>query len=170
MAGLVPDHHVVDVQEEGSRRLTRDEECDRILERYGTDDFERLSTALERQFETLHHRAQLLLGVCGVLISASVLVLTGRLIGRFSLLTGSKVGPALVLAGALATGAAGVVCTIVLRIRWITAHPGRNLRAWILSTLRYRDGKAAAYRISVVMVALSMASFHAAMSVALVNY
>jgi hypothetical protein len=168
VASLVLKHHVADVQE-GSRWLTRDEECDRILERYGTDDFERLSTALERQFEMLHHRAQLLLGVCGVLISASVLVLTGRLIGRFSLLTGSKAGPALVVAGALATGAAGVVCTIVLRIRWITSHPGRDLRAWLLSTLRTRDGKALAYRVSVVLIALSMVSFQVAMTIALVS-
>src|SRR5690242_2829653 len=63
------------------KRLTRDEECDRIIEAHGPADFAGISEALDRQFRTIHNRAQLLLGICGVLISASVLVTTGRLIG-----------------------------------------------------------------------------------------
>jgi hypothetical protein len=60
--------------------LTLGEEADRILK--SPRDFELISAALDRQFHTIHNHAQLLLGICGVLITASVLVTSGRLTGR----------------------------------------------------------------------------------------
>jgi hypothetical protein len=55
-------------------------------------DFESISVAFDRQFTTLHNRAQLLLGICGVLISASVLVTAGRFIGGRGLFLAPKAG------------------------------------------------------------------------------
>ena len=62
--------------------LARVDECDRILRVYGASAVEQIVGALDRQFRIIHNRAQLLLGICGVLISASVLVTTGKIIGR----------------------------------------------------------------------------------------
>jgi hypothetical protein len=152
------------------KTLTRDQECDRILERYGATDFERISEALDRQFRTIHNHAQLLLTICGVLISASILVTTGRLIG----------GPAgfhhhytagimLVTAGVLDIAAASVVIGTVLNIRWITRQPGDDLRSWVFSNLVYRDRKTRAYRVATVLILLSMMSHQVAIAIAMLQ-
>lgn len=150
-----------------SHRMTVEQECDRLLEEYSRD-FERISNVLDRHFETIHDRAQLLLSICGVLISASVLVTTGRFIGGRIKFAGHQVtGLLLVMAGILDIAAAAIVVGWVLRIRWITRHPGEDVRSWLLSNLAYRDSKARAYRLSTVLVLLSMASYQCAIAIAL---
>src|SRR5262249_8500682 len=146
------------------QKLNRDEECDRILQVHGADDFAAISAELNRQFTTIHNRAQLLLGICGVLISASVLVTTGRLIGRPQFLHQRFAGQLLVVAGVLEITAAAVVIAGVLNVRWITQQPGTDLRAWVMSNLKYRDAKTRAYRLSLVLVLLSMAMYQSAVA------
>jgi hypothetical protein len=152
------------------RQLTRDEECKRILQQYGPTSYDRISEALDRQFRTIHNRAQLLLGVCGVLISASVLVTTGRLIGRG---TGfqhhSLAGGVLILAGVLEISAAVLLVGGVLNVRWITQQPGDDLQGWVLTNLAYRDHKTRAYRVACVLVLLSMACYQTAIAVTLLE-
>jgi hypothetical protein len=150
-------------------KLSRDEECERILNVHGPGDFAAISTELNRQFATIHNRAQLLLGICGVLISASVLVTTGRLIGRPQFLHQRFAGRLLVVAGLLEIAAAAVVVGGVLNVRWITQQPGGDLRAWVLSNLKYRDGKTRAYRLGLVLVLLSMVLYQTAVAVALIQ-
>lgn len=147
--------------------VTREEECDRILLHH--EDFEHISSALNQQFTTIHNRAQVLLGICGVLISASVLVTTGKIIGRPSFRFQQAAGLLLVTAGALEIAAAAVVVAGVLNVRWITQQPGADLRAWVLSTLAYRDGKTRAYRVAIVLVLFSMATYQVAVAIALVQ-
>ncbi len=132
-------------------------------------DFDRLSIALDRQFRTLHNRAQLLLGICGVLISASVVVTTGRIIGRPTFEHQHLAGILLVAAGALEITAAAIVVGSVMRIRWITQQPGADLPAWIHANLAFRDAKTRSYRIAILLVLLSMFAYQAAIAIALVQ-
>src|SRR5262249_39698278 len=149
--------------------LTREQECDRILQVYGTD-FEGISVALDRQFRTLHNRAELLLGICGVLVSASVLITTGRFIGGRLLLADQPLaGDLLGGAGILAIAAAVIVLGRVLNIRWNTQLPGADMRSWILNNLAHRDKKTRAYRMGTVFVMLSMVAYQIAISVALIQ-
>ena len=150
--------------------LTREEECERIVKAHGPDGFDRISEALDRQFRTIHNRAQLLLGICGVLISASVVVTTGRLIGRRPEFQHQHfAGVMLVIAGVLEIAAAGVVVGGVLNIRWITQHAGDDLHAWVRANLAYRDRKTAAYRLAIAFVLLSMLSYQIAIAIALLQ-
>jgi hypothetical protein len=157
------------VVERVGRTLTRDVESERILAEYA-EDFERISEALDRQFRTIHNRAQLLLGVCGVLISASVVVTTGRIIGgRAEFRHQHVAGLLLVVAGLLDIAGAGIVVGGVLNVRWITQQPGEELRAWVLSNLLYRDRKTRAYRFACTFVLLSMVSYQVAIAIALLQ-
>ena len=152
------------------KELTREAECRRILKSHGPASFERISEALDRQFRTIHNRAQLLLGICGVLISASVLVTTGRLIGHHPEFVHQHVaGILLVVAGILEIGAAAIVVGGVLNIRWITQQPGEDLHDWVYSNLAYRDQKTLAYRWAIAFVLLSMLSYQTAIAIALLQ-
>jgi hypothetical protein len=152
------------------RTLTRQEECERILGAHRLGDFEHISEALDRQFRTIHNHAQLLLGVCGVLITASVLLTTGRLIGgRGEFPHQHAAGLLLIVAGLLDIAGAAVVVGGVLSVRWITQQPGAELRAWVYSNLVYRDRKTHAYRAAIVLVLLSMVSYQVAIAIALLR-
>jgi hypothetical protein len=152
------------------KALTREQECERIVASYGPASFERISEALDRQFRTIHNRAQLLLGICGVLISGSVVVTAGRLIGgRAALQQHHAAGRLLIVAGVLDIMACGVLVGGVLDLRWITQQPGEDLPAWILSNLVYRDRKTAAYRVAIVLLLLSMMSYQIAIVIALLQ-
>src|SRR5215472_10109270 len=92
--------------------LTRTEECKRILEAHEADvsdsgPFDQISSALDRQFTTIHNRAQLLLGICGILISASVLAAAGHVV-HSGVAHGRTAGFLLMLAGSLEIVAAGI--------------------------------------------------------------
>ena len=149
-------------------RLPREEECNRILRGHNAD-FACISDALDKQFRTIHNRAQLLLGICGVLISASVVVTTGRIIGRPDFLHQHFAGRLLIVAGVLDIASAAVVVANVLSVRWITQQPGADLRAWVLSNLEDRDRKTRAYRIGIFLVLLSMVSYQTAVAMALIQ-
>jgi len=153
-----------------SRALTREQECERILRSHSPGDFDSISAALDRQYRTIHNRAQLLLGICGVLISASVVVTTGRLIGgRAEFAHQHVAGVMLVIAGALEIGAAAVVVGGVLHVRWITQQPGEELRDWVMANLVYRDRKTLVYRVATLLILLSMISYQIAIAIALLQ-
>jgi len=155
-----------------ARFLTLDEECERIVKSHGPEDFERISEALDRQFRTIHNRAQLLLGICGVLISASVVVTAGRLIGRAArpeFEHQHAAGRLLVVAGMLDIAASAVVVGGVLNIRWSTRQPGDDLHAWVLSNLAYRDRKTRAYQVATVFLLFSMIAYQIAIAIAMLQ-
>ncbi len=139
------------------------------MKHHGPADFERISDALDRQFRTIHNRAQLILGICGVLISASVLVTTGKLIGRPQSSNQHAASILFVVAGVLEIAAAAVVVGGVLNIRWITQQPGEDLHTWVTSNLAYRDSKTRAYRAGIILVLLSMISYQTAIAIALLR-
>jgi hypothetical protein len=153
-----------------SKPLTLEQECERIVKSHGPGDFARVSEALDRQFRTIHNRAQLLLGICGVLISASVVVTTGRLIGRRPEFEHQHTaGVLLVAAGVLEVAAAGVVVGGVLNIRWSTRQPGEDLHAWVYTNLAYRDRKTRAYQVATMLLLLSMISYQVAIAIAMLQ-
>jgi hypothetical protein len=152
------------------KRLTLEDECERIVEAHGPASFERISEALDRQFRTLHNRAQLLLGICGVLISASVVVTTGRLIGRGPQFEHQHAaGLLLVAAGVLEIAAAAMVVGGVLNIRWSTRQPGEELREWVRHNLAYRDRKTRAYQVATLLLLLSMVSYQIAIAIVMLQ-
>jgi hypothetical protein len=153
--------------------LNRAEECDRILEAHEADlssssQFDQISAALDRQFTTIHNRAQLLLGICGILISASVLVATGRIINA-GLVHEREAGLLLSGAGMLEIMAAAILVGGVLNVRWITQQPGDDLREWIMTNLKYRDGKTRAYRVSTAFLLAGMIAYQTAVVIAVLR-
>ena len=149
--------------------LSREQECERILECYGSN-FETISVALDRQYSTIQGRAQVVLGICGILISASVLATTtGKLIGRVGTEHPRIAGVVLIAAGIFEVSAAAVVVGSVLSVRWITQLPGADVRSWVMSNLIYRDRKTSFYHVAVTLVLLSMVAYETAIAIALLQ-
>ncbi len=149
--------------------LTRDQECARLIDNYGADGFDGIAAELDRQIRTIHNRAQVLLQICGMLMSASILVTTGKLVfGGIATDMQRFVGYLIVVAGALLVAAAGVIVGGVLSIRFISQHPGDGIGAWVVANLRYRDAKTFAYRVSIAIVLASVLVFQIAIGTALV--
>jgi hypothetical protein len=145
------------------RHLTRDEERNRILREYAGAGFPEIMAMLERQFTVLHNRAQVLLGLCGIIISTTGF--SGRLIAGTD-----ERAQWLVIAGvALVLLAAGVVCWGVLHLRWLTMQLGGDTPAWLATTLRYRDTKTNAYRVGLLLMLLGLALYAAAIAIMLLN-
>lgn len=143
------------------RALTRDQECDRIL-RIAGDDLDDIVEALDRQFKLIHDRAQVLLAICGVLISTSVVLMTGKLIGKPQFKHQELVRMLFWSAGLVEILAAALVVIGVLQVRWMTQLPGASVREWVLASLEYRDQKTRAYRSSILLLVLAMTLFQVA--------
>ncbi len=138
----------------GARRRRREgrqrEECDRIMRIYG-DNYEQLSVMLDRQFQMMHARASVLLGICGVLIT------TTNVLQLFMLTRPARpIQAALFLGGCMALLAATTLVVGVLRIRWITRQPGEDTPTWVLSNISFRDRKTRAYHFSTAALVVSM--------------
>lgn len=147
-------------------RLTREQEADRFLKLYESDHPDQINHALDVQFRLMHNRAQVLLAICGVLLSTSVILMTGKLIGRPELVNREVVRILLIAAGTAEIAAAGTVVGGVLNVQWSSQLPGDNIRDWILSRLRYRDSKTNAYRVAILLILLSMVLFQSAATIA----
>ena len=128
---------------------------------YGDDAFAEIMAALERQFAVLHNRAQVLLGLCGIIISTTGF--SGRLIAGTD-----RWAQGLIIAGVcLVLLAAAVVCWGVLHLRWLTVQRGGTTREWLLTSLAYRDRKTNAYRLGISLMLLGLVSYVAAISIML---
>lgn len=147
-------------------RLTHEQEAERILSVCGPDRYDQIVHALDVQFRLMHNRAQVLLAICGVLLSTSVVLMTGKIIGRPEFVHREVIGTLLIGAGTSEIAAAAVIVGGVLSVRWSSQLPGDNMREWILTSLRYRDSKTNAYRVSTFLILLSMVLFQCAATVA----
>ena len=142
------------------RCLTRDEEADRILAVY-RDDLPAIMTMLERQFVVLHNRAQVLLTLCGIVISTTGF--SGRIIAGTNVLA-----QVLIIGGVgLVLLSAAIVVWGVLHLRWLTMQHGENTRDWLLTSLNYRDMKTNSYRIGIVVMLIGLTLYVAAIAVML---
>jgi hypothetical protein len=131
------------------------EELEELIALYRSDAAA-IRQELYDQFKTLHGRAQVLLGICGVLLTASVLITTGRIIGRGSYELARIAGWLLALAGLCDIGATAIIVGGVLHIKWLTHAPGEDLRTWVLRAVAHRNAKTRAYHAALVVVLLSM--------------
>lgn len=150
-----------------AERVSREEECERILSL--SDDRDVVFEALNAQFRLIHNRAQILLGICGVLLSTSVVLMTGKIIGQRKLEHQGVIAHLLLGAGATEIAALAMVIIGVLRIQWMTELPGKDVRAWVMTSLAYRDAKTRAYRISILLILISMVLFQTASTLAWVQ-
>lgn len=154
--------------ERATERETRDEECTRIIEAYAGDHLA-IFSALESHFNTLQTRAQVVLGICGVLLTASVLMMTGKLIvaGRDvpQLFFASRL---LIVAGVLDVLSGAVAVVGVLRIRWVTPPTG-ELRAWVMTRLAHRERKTRALHLGIALLVMSMIAYQIAGAIMLVQ-
>lgn len=146
-----------------STRLAPNMEADRIIHVYGEDSFRPIMEMLERHFLVLHNRAQVLLTLCGIIVS------TTGFSGRNIAGSGS-VAQILVVAGVLLVMiSAGVVCWGVLHLKWLTMQPGQQLKEWLLVSLAYRDFKTRTYRIALFVMLCGLASYVSAIILMLLN-
>lgn len=144
-------------------RASREAECREILTVSGPDRVERIRDLIEVQFATLQSRAQVILTISGVLLSASALIATGKLIAGPSLHDASQLmmaaGVTNIFSGAVAVGG-------VLRIRW-PIPPQGHLETWVMSRLAHRDHKTSALHVSIVLLLVSMVLYQTAVTIVL---
>lgn len=141
--------------------LTPQQEAERILAIYGQDQQSRIMELLERQFAILHNRSQVLLGLCGVVITTTGF--SGRLIAGTS-----ATAQAMIIIGVTLTlvAAVMVVCG-VLHLRWLTQQPGEAIRPWLMTCLAYRDRKTRFYRVGIYLMLIGLAFYVVAIALML---
>lgn len=118
---------------------------------------------LERQFAVLHNRAQVALGLAGIVVSTTGF--SGRLVA------GTNVWAQwLIISGlALILASAAIVVWGVLHLRWLTMQCGETTEAWLDASLAYRDKKTRAYRVGVIVLLVGLILYGAALAVTLLN-
>jgi hypothetical protein len=132
--------------------LTREQEADRILTLFG-DDTPSIMTMLERQFVVLHNRAQVLLTLCGIVISTTGF--SGRIIAGTN-----PLAQFLIIGGVgLVLLAAAIVVWGVLHLYWLTMQTGQDTRSWLINSLGYRDMKTQSYRAGLVVMLIGLALY-----------
>jgi hypothetical protein len=137
------------------------EERDQLLDLHHSNG-SAIKRELDAQFTTLHNRAQLLLGLCGVLLTASVLITTGRIIGRGTYALQHLAGWLLGTAGFCDILATAIIVGGVLHIRWLTPTSSENLADWTMRAIGHRDRKTVAYHVALAVVMLSMIFYEGA--------
>jgi len=143
--------------------LPRESEADRILAHYGADALPKIMEMLERQFMVLHNRAQVLLALCGIIIS------TTGFSGRNVAGTGPWALGLIVAGVALVLLSAAVVCYSVLHLRWLTMQPGQGVRAWLIVNLAYRDYKTLSYRVALIIMLIGLSAYVGAILIMLLH-
>lgn len=124
---------------------------------------EPIMAMLERQFSVLHNRTQVMIGLCGVVITTTGF--SGRIIAGTNF-----VAQLLIVNGiSLVLLAAAVVVWSVLHLRWLTQQPGEDIRAWLMTVLSYRDRKTDAYRVGMALLLVGLTLYVAAIGVMLLN-
>lgn len=144
------------------QQLDRQEEIGRIVKMFG-DDNKTVHDIIERQFTVLMARAQVLLGLCGVVVT--VTGFSGRMIAGTNTLA-----QWLIITGIALTLASAVTVVFgVLPLRWLTQQPGDGIEGWLDESLRYRDRKLAHYRVGIVLLLVGLVLYVGAMSIMLLN-
>jgi hypothetical protein len=145
-------------------KLSPDQEYNRIIAVYGKDDLLDALNLVERQLHTLTSRAQMLLGLCGIVIT--VTGFSGRIIAGTN-----RVAQALIVSGVSITLlAAALVVAGVMKLHWITQQPpDSDLPTLIKSSLAYRDRKMCYYRKAVFVLLLGLTCYVIAIAIMLLN-
>jgi len=136
-------------------------EVQRILQIYQPQGAAAVASLLERQFTVLHNRGQVLLGLCGIVITTTGF--SGRIIAGTS-----RLAQGLIISGVTSVlVAACVVVWGVMRLRWITQQPGDTTEHWLRAGLLHRDRKTHHYRTAIVFLIVGLALYVGAIAMML---
>lgn len=144
-------------------QLSQEEEHARVMREYADAPFETVMAMLERQFALLHNRSQILLTLCGILIT------TIGFSGRFIAGTNAWAQATVIASVIFALLAAAVVVWRVLHLHWLTGQLGADRGAWLRRSLEYRDLKTMGYRVGVWLLLLSLAFYVVAIAIMLMH-
>ena len=143
-----------------------EKEADQILRIYGgckdgqyaDANPKDITSLLERQFAVLTSRAQMLLGLSGIVITTTGF--SGRAIASTGLLAQWLIvsGIFFVLSGAVA------IVWGILRLNWVTQLVGSDIRVALIQMLAYRDRKTRAYRLGLLLLIIGLALYVSAIA------
>jgi len=130
--------------------MTPEQESQRILGRLTRPEFTPAMNVLEKQFQVLSNRAQVLLGISGVVISTTGF--SGRLIAGTGV-----VAQLLVIIGVSFVLAAAVTVVVgVMPLKWITMQEGDTPEAWLVAAIGYRNRKQRRYFAGIVLMIVGL--------------
>lgn len=143
-----------------SRQQQREKEAQQILLLY--EHPREVIALVERQFAVLTSRAQVLLGLCGIVITTTGF--SGRAIASTGL-----IAQWLVVSGIfLVLAAAASIVWGILQLNWITQFAATGepaqLKQTLLRMLTYRDRKTRAYRLGLLLLILGLALYVSAIA------
>lgn len=142
--------------------MTSEEEASRIMESC-EGSFPQAMGVVERQFNTLHSRAQVLFSFCGIVIT--VTGFSGRLIAATN-----RPAQVLVVSGlAVVIGCAFYLYHNVMTLRWATQRLEADGRRSLVNMLRWRDHKTTAYRRGGYLLFVGLLFYGAAIAIMLLN-
>jgi len=137
------------------------EESQRIINQLAQPEYAPVLGMLEKQFQVLSNRAQVLLGISGVVISTTGF--SGRLIAGTGV-----VAQLLVIAGvSLVLAAAVTVVVGVMPLRWITTQHGDSPEALLTNALAYRNRKQKRYFLGIILMMVGLTLYVASIIVML---
>lgn len=144
----------------------REKEAEQILKIYGgckdgnyqDANPKEITSLLERQFAVLTARAQMLLGLSGIVITTTGF--SGRAIASTGLLAQWLIvsGIFFVLSGAVA------IVLGILRLNWVTQLIHTDIRVALLEMLAYRDRKTRAYRLGLLLLIIGLTLYVSAIA------
>ncbi|HAI11264.1 MAG TPA: hypothetical protein DCM28_06130 [Phycisphaerales bacterium] len=145
-------------------KLNTEQEYQRIITVYGKDDQLGALNLLERQLNTMTQRAQMLLGLCGIVIT--VTGFSGRIIAGTN-----RAAQLLIVSGVSITLiSAALVVGGVMKLLWITQQPPHeDLPQLIRTTLAYRNRKMRFYHAAVYVLLLGLTCYVIAIAIMLLN-
>lgn len=137
-------------------------EARRILEMCGNSLGEAMAV-LERQFTTLHNRAQVLFSFCGVIVT--VTGFSGRLIAGTN-----RAAQILIVAGlAVVIACAFYVYHKVMTLRWATQRLSSSSEETMIRVIERRNLKTAAYKRGGYLLFVGIILYGAAIAIMLLN-
>jgi hypothetical protein len=135
-----------------------EQEAQHILQIYGRENAREIIALLERQFGVLTGRAQVLLGLCGIVIT------TTGFSGRAIALTGLAAQWLIVSGIFLVLSSAAAIVWGILQLNWITQFAGSDLQPALARMLAYRDRKTRAYRLGLILLVVGLALYVSAIA------
>lgn len=147
-----PKTHLLDCQTEATRILAM---CN--------DDLKEAMAVVERQFNTLHNRAQVLFSFCGIVIT--VTGFSGRLIAGTNAIAQGTIIAAL----SVVVACAFYMFHSVMTLRWATQRLAETSQETILRVLRRRNLKTSAYRRGGYILFVGIILYGLAIAIMLLN-
>jgi hypothetical protein len=144
------------------KQMPLEDEHARLMREYADMPFETLMATLERQFSVLHNRSQILLTLCGIIIT------TTGFSGRFIAATNTFAQVSCILSIIFVLLAAAMVVWRVLHLHWLTGQLGEDRAAWLRRSLQYRDRKTLGYRSGIMLLLIGLSFYVTAIATMLV--